>query len=47
MFGLRERSAFRHFFGMLFIVEEDVAADPAAFGAETKMPHPGNTSNLV
>ena len=50
MFGLRKRSAFRHFFGMLFVVEEDVAADPAdvgAFGAEAKMPHPGNISDLV
>ena len=41
---------FRHFFGMLLIVEEDKAADPAyigAFGAEAKMPHPGDTSYLV
>ena len=31
-------------------MEEDVAADPArigAFGAETKMPHPGDTSYVV
>ena len=40
---------FRHFFGMLLVVEEDKPADPThigAFGAEAKMPHPGNISDL-
>jgi hypothetical protein len=41
---------FRHFSGMLLVVKEDKAPDPAnvsAFGAEAKMSNPGNRSDLV
>jgi hypothetical protein len=41
---------FSHFFGMLLVVKENKAPDPAnvsAFGAQTKVSDPGNSSDLI